>query len=938
MDHRTLLHACTQACSADSAAREEAEQRLQSLEGVEGLFPLLCQIALSDCPLEVRLSAVLFLKNSCKDWQSTKQRPRPIPDSDQLYLRTHIVSFLLPSVTDKLRLQFEEIAKSMAESLFPAQWQEAYGLLDSSILTGNSEQLYAGLTLFHMLLKAFERNSAEHKSDLQVLITRYFGRLQQVWLQLPLEEANFPLFVLILKVYHMVTYINFGEITCIDTWIGKIKDLLDAPLNLLERQPETAESAKRLEEHPAWVCKRYCAQIMQRTAHFRAQFTPQLTAVALNLLLNRPTRWVPDTVAVYLWKIITQGAKAKDTREEIHRQVLPLLESVLLAQVCRVPLDEELWAQNPVEFIRRENDIVHALYSAKAAAVDFLIAVCGETPMLQSVLSYLEQQFQADSLAPHHKEALLLLFGSLAELLAKEDSLSGRIEVNLKSFVYPDLTSPYGFLRARAVSVYGMCASAPILQTDHQEKALQQVCRLLDQSELPVQIEAAITLSKILTWPRAKHVIEPEIKAILSVYLGIMKLIDSEELMNSMETLVREFQSAVLPYSVELTRELTQAFQRIVAGNPENVGNIALAAASTLNTLAKVIETVKTQPEKLIEVSSLLLPVFQFTLSPQGADFLEEGISLLEDLLCCPRPGSLPQLFSVFPLLLEALVGSEQSPPYLHDHIELLFSPLAHFISQYSLQFLSCSGFTRVLQACHRLLSLSEETVGFEHHLAVKLLLCLLENYPKDMQVHLRDLRTVAFSLLKRQKKARKLLGIELFAMISYVNPQFSIQDSSPNSQEFLFSTWVQLSPSFNSESGKLHSACGLLRLVMTYSDQSLNIRQHLPLLFKQLIRTLHDLKSMEGTVIEEDLQDVIGKLKVKTREEEQDGEEVEEEDDWSPIDEDRYESPITLQGLLKSLKRLIPQLQEARQFEALCGLFESRDWEELSSLHADNS
>lgn len=932
MDHQTLLHALAQTCNADSAMRGAAEQLLQSLEGVEGLFPHLCQIALSDCSLDVRLSAVLFLKNSCQDW--SKRQQRPIPEADKLYLRTHILSLLLPTVTDKLRAQFEEIAKSMAKSLFPAQWQEAYGLLDSSILNGNSEQLYAGLTLFHLLLKAFEWDSTEHKNDLQALITRYFGRLRQVFLQLPLEEGNFPFLVLILKAYHTITYMDLCEIACFDAWITRIKDLLEAPLGMLERQPDTAETAKRLEEHPAWVCKRYCAQIVQRTAHFREQFTVQLTSVALTLLLNRSVRWVPDAVTVYLWKAITLGARLNDTKDQIHSKVLHQLWEVLLAQVCRVPLDVELWQQYPVEFIRRENDIVQALYSAKAAAVDFLLAVCSDTTMLQSVLSHMEQQFQAKP-APLHKEALLLLFGSLAELLAKEDCLCSRIETNLKSFVYPDLTSPNGFLRARAVSVYGMCASVPILSAD-QEVVMQQVCRLLEQSELPVQIEAAITLSKILTWPCARDVIGPEIKAILNVYLGIMKLIDSEELMNSMETLIREFKSAVLPYSVELTRELTQAFQRIVAVCPANEGETALAAVSTLNTLSTVLETVETQGTELFEVSSLLLPVLQYTLALPGAAFMEEGLSLLDDLLCCSRPGTLPELFAVFPLLLEALVGSEHNPPYAHEHIELFFSPLAHFISQYSLQFLSCSGVNRVLQACHQLLSLPEESVGFEYHLAVKLLLCLLENHPKELHLQLNVMRTVAFSLLEKPKKAWKLLGIELFAMLCYVNPQFSLQNSSPNTQELIFAAWVKLSSHFSSESGKLHSACGLLRLITTYSDQSL--QPHLPLLFKHLIRTLYDLQSLQGTVVEEDLQGIIGKLKVKTREEEQASEEKDEEDDWSPIDENRYESPITLPELLKLLKRVIRQLQSLQLFESLCTLLDPRDLEKLDSLHADNS
>lgn len=949
MDYQTLLQALTQVLSAESTTRREAEQFLTSLQGAEGLFPLLCQVAFSDNSLEVRHSAVLFLKNCCKDWKDAKHQQihmRPVPESDQLYLRTHIVALLTPSVDDKLRVQFEEIAKLMAEHLFPEQWQEAYGLLDGSILAGSTEQLYAGLTLLHLLVKAFERNATENRSNLQVLTARYFGRLQQYLLQLPLDEANFPLLVLILKTYYTVTYIdcsiNLGEIAGFDIWIGRIKELLEAPLGVLERQPDTAEEATRLEKHPAWMCKRYCAQIVQRcfqrTAHFREQFCVQLVTVSLDLLLGRPARWVPDTVATYLWKLITHGVKVKETKSLIHSKVQPLLSQVLLTQVCRVPLDQELWHQYPVEFIRRENDMVRALYSAKAAAVDFLITVCADRNMLQSVLGYLEQQFQAGPV-PLHKEAFLLLFGSLAELIAKDDYLCSRIEQNLESFVYPDLASPNCFLRARAVSVYGMCASAPILQTGHQENVLRQVCQLLEQPELPVQIEAAITLAKILAWPCAHRLIEPEIKRILEVYLNIMKVIDSEELINSMETLVLEFQSAVAPCSIELTRELTQAFERTVRADSANQGSTVLAAASILNTLVAVLETARTAKKQLCEVSSLLLPVLQYILSPQGTAYLEEGLSLLDDLLYYPKPGSLPHLFPLFPLLIQALVGSPQVPAYASEHIELTFVPLANFISKYNVQFLASDGVNTVLQTAHQLLSLPEETVGYEYHLAVKLLLCLLENYPQELRPHLAVIETLALSLVKKQKKAMRLLAIELFGMLCRVNPLLSQHESLSSSQDFVFETWVKLSANFSTESGKMHSACGLLWLIIAYSDQSESIKQRLPTLFQHLIRTLYELKTMKGTVVDDDLPMIISKLKVKTKAEEEKCEDQEEEqDDWSPIDEDRYESPITLKRLLSQLKQVIEKMRGEGLFEALAALLEPRDWQKLESLDADSS
>lgn len=956
MDDQTLVRAFTQILGTDNETRKGAEQLLASLEGTEGLYPRLCALALSDYALDIRLSAVLFLKNSCKYWKETKRQKMskpPMPESDKQYLRANIISFLLPSVPEKLRLQFEEIAKSMAENLFPAQWPEVMTLLDSTIVNaGSPEQLYAGLMLLHQLAKTFEYNTTEHRSHLPTLSARYFPHLQRYFLQLPLEEANFPLLNLILKSYYAVTYIDYspdlGQVDCFDLWINRMKELLEVSLGMLEAQPNSTEDARKLEEHPAWVCKRCCAQIVQRcfqretnlhylnegvkllTMHFCEKFSAQLVRVALNLLLNRPSRWVPDSVTNYLWKFLAQGAKSERTKSQVHSQVLPLLSTVLLSQVCRVPYDEELWRNNPIEFIRKENDMAQAFHSAKSSAVDFIITVCTEVGTLQTVLAFLKQQFQA-SPNPLHKEALLLLLGSLAELTNKQESLRPLIEPDLIAYVFPDLSAASGFLRSRAVSVYGMFASAPIVQEGHQENVIRLVCRLLVDPELPVKIEAAITLSKILGWSCARRIIEPEIKGMLEVYLEIMKQIDSEELMDSMETLVGFFSEAVVPYSVELTRQLTVAFERMAASDSKaDEGATAMAAVSTLNILIKILEAVREHKDQMTQVSFVLLPVLQYTLSSKGDDFLEEGLSLLGDLLYYPEAGTLPHLFAVFPLLLEALVGKDQEvTAYAGDHIELMYIPLANFMSKYKQQFLTADGVNLILKTAGKLLTLDEDSVGYEYHLAIKLILCLLENYPQELQTQLQALDIVAVKLVSKRQKAMQLLGIELFAMLCWANPNTVSYETTPGAHEHIFQAWAKACSKFSNQSGKLHSACGLLRLIMTSANQPPFIQQRVSMILKHLITLLSDLRSMEAADEEEDnLPDIINKIKVKTRDEEED-----DDDDWSPIDEDMYESPITLESLLTQLRQVMQEAQAANLMSAFTSMLDTSERQTLESL-----
>jgi hypothetical protein len=78
----------------------------------------------------------------------------------------------------------------------------------------------------------------------------------------------------------------------------------------------------------------------------------------------------------------------------------------------------------------------------------------------------------------------------------------------------------------------------------------------MNDPELPVKVEAANTLPKLLKWNVTINLIKPEIEGLLRIYLGIINEIDSEDLVDSLESIIEYFSGDITPYAQELTRHL----------------------------------------------------------------------------------------------------------------------------------------------------------------------------------------------------------------------------------------------------------------------------------------------------------------------------------------------------------------------------------------------
>lgn len=82
---------------------------------------------------------------------------------------------------------------------------------------------------------------------------------------------------------------------------------------------------------------------------------------------------------------------------------------------------------------------------------------------------------------------------------------------------------------------------------------MDAIYRNLQDSELPVKLQAATSIHKLLNNEETFQFLKPALKDILEQYLKLMGEIDSEELVGALEEIVSHFKDDIAPYALQLT-------------------------------------------------------------------------------------------------------------------------------------------------------------------------------------------------------------------------------------------------------------------------------------------------------------------------------------------------------------------------------------------------
>jgi importin-7 len=874
MDETILISAFSASLGSSNEARMQAEEYLQKIRSNPGLIPILLKLSLdAQHTLELRQSAVIYLKNLTKNWKDSIN-DFSIPIEDKNFLKLHLINCLDFSIPEKIRSQFEEIAHNITKIDYP--WDQIINQI--SIALEDGQKVYAGLNMIYQISRNYEYVMNERRKDLLVLVENFFSSILLILKNLigfPNIES-YSYVQIILQIYWVSFYIDLhneqAEIPVLEQWLNCFKVIISAPFNELQNKPETEEQEKIQEKFPQWMCKKWASQIVHRFfnryynlnhlreqnlrigQYFQSVWACEFFKVITPQLFQVKEKFIPSLLLNYYIKYTTQAVKFGPTFSLLdENSISHILINVIMPIIYRVKSDDEIWRENPIEFIRKEADLGKAYYSPKSSAIDLLLTLC-EKGILVKFFQYISIELQQSS-DLLKKEALLLALGSLSEQIKKNTALKDHVESLLINFVYPEFSNPIGFLRSRSAWVYSRFANLDLSTAENKTtpenlnfktKGLEAVCKLLIDSELPVRYEAGVALPKLLSWSVSKIRLSGELKNLLEIYLKLINEIDSEDVVESLESIVSAFPKEIIPFSLELAQHLASAFTRMIGKDlNEDDGESAMAAVSTLNTIGKIIDVLEDRPEDLTKLSFILQPIFEYCLSEIGCDYFEEALNLLTCLLYYSPDGSLPHLYYLIKHLKASILGQDQETPYAIEHVNEVYSSIANFIKKYKEK--TMENMAGILEIGFLLLKDREQDAVN----GCKILIALLENYKGAIDGIIVEIIKVISSTFELTKiKSLKISCSQTIFVALWNSPLITLSAGPLVSPLFEFA--LANLKFFSEDIGRNHLIYGLGSLFYLIPQLPPGLQNTLPAIFKSILLLCKDPDEESSIEVEE--------------------------------------------------------------------------------------
>lgn len=369
---------------------------------------------------------------------------------------------------------------------------------------------------------------------------------------------------------------------------------------------------------------------------------------------------------------INQGVSHALTWKNLKPHIQGIIQDVIFPLMCYTDADEELWQEDPYEYIRMKFDVFEDFISPTTAAQTLLFTACSKRKeVLQKTMGFCYQILTEPNADPRKKDGALHMIGSLAEILLKKKIYKDQMEYMLQNHVFPLFSSELGYMRARACWVLHYFCEVKFKSDQNLQTALELTRRcLIDDREMPVKVEAAIALQVLISnQEKAKEYITPFIRPVMQALLHIIRETENDDLTNVIQKMICEYSEEVTPIAVEMTQHLAMTFNQVIQTGPDEEGSDdkAVTAMGILNTIDTLLSVVEDHKEITQQLEGICLQVIGTVLQQHVLEFYEEIFSLAHSLTCQQVS---PQMWQLLPLVFE--VFQQDGFDYFTDMMPLL--------------------------------------------------------------------------------------------------------------------------------------------------------------------------------------------------------------------------------------------------------------------------
>ncbi|XP_023064770.1 importin-8 isoform X2 [Piliocolobus tephrosceles] len=638
----------------DPKLRIAAENELNQSYKIINFAPSLLRIIVSDhVEFPVRQAAAIYLKNMVTQYWPDREPPPGeaifpfnIHENDRQQIRDNIVEGIIRS-PDLVRVQLTMCLRAIIKHDFPGHWPAVVDKIDYYLQSQSSGSWLGSLLCLYQLVKTYEYKKAEEREPLIIAMQIFLPRIQQQIMQLLPDSSYYSVLLQkqILKIFYaLVQYalpLQLVNNQTMTTWMEIFRTIIDRTV-----PPETLHIDE--DDRPElvwWKCKKWALHIVARlferygspgnvtkeyfefSEFFLKTYAVGIQQVLLKILDQyRQKEYVAPRVLQQAFNYLNQGVVHSITWKQMKPHIQNISEDVIFSVMCYKDEDEELWQEDPYEYIRMKFDIFEDYASPTTAAQTLLYTAAKKRKeVLPKMMAFCYQILTDPNFDPRKKDGALHVIGSLAEILLKKSLFKDQMELFLQNHVFPLLLSNLGYLRARSCWVLHAFSSLKFHNELNLRNAVELAKKsLIEDKEMPVKVEAALALQSLISNQiQAKEYMKPHVRPIMQELLHIVRETENDDVTNVIQKMICEYSQEVASIAVDMTQHLAEIFGKVLQSDEyEEVEDKTVMAMGILHTIDTILTVVEDHKEITHQLENICLRIIDLVLQKHVIDMM----------------------------------------------------------------------------------------------------------------------------------------------------------------------------------------------------------------------------------------------------------------------------------------------------------------------------
>jgi hypothetical protein len=570
---------------ADPGIRNNAEKQLKAMEKYPGFLSSLLQISQSN-DKQIAQAATIYFKNRVKSGWDERQDQQCLQPEEKQWVKSNILQAIANATPNQRSIFLASISFMISNEFYENSWPELVHHVSALIHSANSSMVMTGVLVLLEIVKYYQWTPANKRVLLNGIVDSLYPKLLMIAIEAEKLQGNLDaLFMLktIMKTYSCSIRMEMPKSLQQSESIVRWATLF---LSIVNRNwtPEVIElpmDDNEREKHMYWKCKKWAFgclnSIMGRYARarrkdknyaafsklFMDQFVPKILDSYLIQISNYTNgTWTSKRVQQALLTFLEHCVKPKSTWTVLSTHLEPIITKFVFPLLSFTDADEELWNEDPVEYIHKKVDPPIDDFRSPVTAAHELLVVIAETrfaeafvPIITMVNTILTNLAQNPN--PRLKFGALNMMSYLADLALSEKSpIKGQMEQFMRTYVFQELVSPHSYLRAKACDVITRFAKLIYAEEQNLHYAFQNILNLISDNELPVRVSASLAIASFLKYPVVIQAMKPHVVQVMQSLMNTTNEIDLDTLTNSMELLVFEFSEDLKPFATQLATQL----------------------------------------------------------------------------------------------------------------------------------------------------------------------------------------------------------------------------------------------------------------------------------------------------------------------------------------------------------------------------------------------